>query len=79
MSQIDPKFSKFNTTISSLCAEARRDIWSVDSLAIFEIEGVKHGKNNKTEISIKSHKPNSNHLNSFNFEVEFQQESQQEN
>jgi hypothetical protein len=54
MSQIDPKFSKFNTTISSLCAEARRDIWSVDSLAIFEIEGVKHGKNNKTEISIKS-------------------------
>jgi hypothetical protein len=39
MSQIDPKFSKFNTTISSLCAEARRDIWPVDSLAIFEIEG----------------------------------------
>jgi hypothetical protein len=50
MSQIDPKFSKFNTTIRSLCAEARRDIWSLEPLAFFEIEGVKHGKNNKREI-----------------------------
>ena len=79
MLQIDPKFSKFNTIISSLCAEARRDIWLVDSSAIFEIDGVIHGKHNKTELpAIKSQIASISQLSSYNYDQENQQESQQE-
>ena len=49
MATIDPKFMKFNTIIGGLCAEARRDIWSVDPLAEFEIEGVIYKKPMKPE------------------------------